>query len=57
MRTHPADVRLLPPVFAVDHILTRDCTATSVRTLPLRGSDHSALLADITLPNGEHEFI
>jgi hypothetical protein len=38
-RTHPADVPLLPPVFAVDHILTRECAATFVRTLTIPGSD------------------
>jgi endonuclease/exonuclease/phosphatase (EEP) superfamily protein YafD len=47
-RTHPADISL-PTVFAVDHVLTRDCTATSVRTLSVPGSDHRALLADIAM--------
>jgi endonuclease/exonuclease/phosphatase (EEP) superfamily protein YafD len=47
-RTHPADI-VVPPVFAVDHILTRGCTATSVRTLSVRGSDHRALAADIVV--------
>jgi endonuclease/exonuclease/phosphatase (EEP) superfamily protein YafD len=47
-RTHPADI-VLPPVFAVDHILIRGGTATSVRTLPLSGSDHRALAVRITL--------
>jgi endonuclease/exonuclease/phosphatase (EEP) superfamily protein YafD len=49
-RTHPADIRL-PPVFAVDHILTRGCAATAVRTLVIKDSDHRALVADIQLPN------
>jgi endonuclease/exonuclease/phosphatase (EEP) superfamily protein YafD len=49
-RTHPADIRL-PPVFAVDHILTNRCAATAVRTLPIKDSDHRALLADIELSN------
>lgn len=48
-RTHPADVRLLPPLFAVDHILTRDATAVSVRTLAIPDSDHRALLAAIVV--------
>jgi endonuclease/exonuclease/phosphatase (EEP) superfamily protein YafD len=48
-RTHPSDVRLLPPLFAVDHILTRGCAATSVCTLPIPGTDHRALLAEITI--------
>jgi endonuclease/exonuclease/phosphatase (EEP) superfamily protein YafD len=49
-RTHPADVPLLPPVFALDHILVRDCTATAVRTVSVPGTDHRALVADIELP-------
>jgi endonuclease/exonuclease/phosphatase family metal-dependent hydrolase len=49
-RTHPADI-WLPPVFAVDHILTYRCTATAVRTLAIKDSDHRALVADIQLPN------
>ncbi|SEH46268.1 Uncharacterized conserved protein YafD, endonuclease/exonuclease/phosphatase (EEP) superfamily [Mycolicibacterium rutilum] len=48
-RTHPADIAV-PPVFALDHILTRDATATSVRTVSIPGSDHRALVADIVLP-------
>jgi endonuclease/exonuclease/phosphatase family metal-dependent hydrolase len=48
-RTHPSDVRLLPPVFALDHILTRHCVATSVRTLTVPETDHQALLAEITI--------
>jgi endonuclease/exonuclease/phosphatase (EEP) superfamily protein YafD len=49
-RTHPADVRRLPPLFAVDHVLTRCCTATSVRTVNTAGSDHRALAAVIAIP-------
>jgi endonuclease/exonuclease/phosphatase (EEP) superfamily protein YafD len=48
-RTHPADI-FLPPVFAVDHVLTRGCIATSMRTLRLRGSDHRALVAEVVAP-------
>lgn len=46
VRTHPADI-VAPPVFAVDHILTRGYVATSVRTLQVPGSDHRALLAQL----------
>ena len=46
VRTHPADI-VAPPVFAVDHILTRGYVATSVRTLQIPGSDHRALLAQL----------
>jgi endonuclease/exonuclease/phosphatase (EEP) superfamily protein YafD len=49
-RTHPADISV-PPVFALDHIMTRGCTATSVRTLDVPGSDHRALSAAIVLPS------
>ena len=48
-RTHPDDVRVLPPLFAVDHVLTRGCTATSVRTLAIAGSDHRALATVIAI--------
>jgi endonuclease/exonuclease/phosphatase family metal-dependent hydrolase len=41
----------LPPVFAVDHVLTRGCAATAVRTLGTKDPDHRALVADIQLPN------
>jgi endonuclease/exonuclease/phosphatase (EEP) superfamily protein YafD len=46
-RTHPADI-VLPPVFAVDHILLRGATATTVHTVPIRDSDHRALVAHIS---------
>ncbi|MDR3661761.1 MAG: endonuclease/exonuclease/phosphatase family protein [Mycobacterium sp.] len=46
VRTHPADI-VVPPVFAVDHILTRGFVATSVRTLKVAGSDHRAVLAEL----------
>jgi endonuclease/exonuclease/phosphatase (EEP) superfamily protein YafD len=49
-RTHPADI-WLPPVFALDHILTRGCAATAVRTLAIKDSDHRALVAAIQLPD------
>jgi endonuclease/exonuclease/phosphatase (EEP) superfamily protein YafD len=47
-RTHPADI-VIPPAFAVDHVLLRGATAMSVRTAPIAGSDHRALLAEVTL--------
>jgi endonuclease/exonuclease/phosphatase (EEP) superfamily protein YafD len=48
-RTHPADVRLLPPLFAVDHILIRGATAVTVRTFAIPDSDHRALVAELVL--------
>jgi endonuclease/exonuclease/phosphatase (EEP) superfamily protein YafD len=50
-RTHPADLGPLPPVFAVDHILTRQCTARTVRTLSVPASDHRALVANLACAN------
>ena len=47
--TFPADV-LLPSFLGIDHILTYECTATSVHTLTVPGSDHRAVVADIELP-------
>ncbi len=47
--TFPADSRL-PPLFVIDHVLTRNCTATSLRTLQIPGSDHRGLVATISIP-------
>lgn len=33
----------------IDHVLVRGLVATETRVLPLRGSDHSALVADLVL--------
>ncbi len=41
-------VRLL----RIDHVLVRGLIATETRVLPLRGSDHSALVADLELAPG-----
>jgi endonuclease/exonuclease/phosphatase (EEP) superfamily protein YafD len=49
VRTFPADWRL-PPFLAIDHILTRSCTATSLRAIILPGSDHRALVATVQIP-------
>jgi endonuclease/exonuclease/phosphatase (EEP) superfamily protein YafD len=49
VRTFPADWRL-PPFLAIDHILTRSCTATSLRAIMLAGSDHRALVATVQIP-------
>lgn len=47
-RTHPSNV-IIPPVLAVDHIMTRDATVTSLRTVQVAGSDHLALAATVVL--------
>jgi endonuclease/exonuclease/phosphatase (EEP) superfamily protein YafD len=45
----PANSRL-PPLFAIDHVLTRNCRATSLRTLNVPGSDHRGLVVTIAIP-------
>jgi len=47
--TFPADSRL-PPFIAIDHVLTRNCTATSQRTVEIPGSDHRGLVVTIAIP-------
>jgi endonuclease/exonuclease/phosphatase (EEP) superfamily protein YafD len=39
-----------PPLLTIDHILTRDCSSTSARTVTIAGSDHRAVLATVRLP-------
>jgi endonuclease/exonuclease/phosphatase (EEP) superfamily protein YafD len=47
--TFPADWPL-PAFLAIDHILTRGCAATSLRTMEIPGSDHRALVATVQIP-------
>ncbi|GAA2533808.1 endonuclease/exonuclease/phosphatase family protein [Mycolicibacterium diernhoferi] len=47
-RTYPCHLPI-PPFLAVDHILTRDAVATSMRTVSVAGSDHLALAATVVL--------
>jgi endonuclease/exonuclease/phosphatase (EEP) superfamily protein YafD len=47
--TYPAN-SWVPPVLAIDHVLTRQCAATSVRTLSLPGSDHRGLASEVQIP-------
>ena len=47
--TFPADWRL-PPFLAIDHVLTRGCTATSLRTIKIPGSDHRGLVVTVVIP-------
>lgn len=47
--TYPAH-SWLPPLLTLDHVLTRGCTASAVRTATIVGSDHRALLATISIP-------
>lgn len=39
-----------PPLITIDHVLTRQAVATSIRTIFVPGSDHRALLASIAVP-------
>jgi endonuclease/exonuclease/phosphatase (EEP) superfamily protein YafD len=39
-----------PPFITIDHVLTRQAAATSIRTVYIRGSDHRALLATVEVP-------
>jgi endonuclease/exonuclease/phosphatase (EEP) superfamily protein YafD len=46
--TFPADSRL-PPLIAIDHILTRNCAASSLQTIKIPGSDHRGIVATVTI--------
>ncbi|WP_197378198.1 endonuclease/exonuclease/phosphatase family protein [Mycolicibacterium mengxianglii] len=41
-----------PPLLTIDHVLTRNAAASSIRTVYIPGSDHRALLATIQVPLG-----
>jgi endonuclease/exonuclease/phosphatase (EEP) superfamily protein YafD len=47
--TFPANCRL-PPFIAIDHILTRSSTATSLSTIKIPDSDHRGLAATVIIP-------
>ncbi len=40
----------LPPVITIDHVLTRNAAASSIRTVKIKGTDHRALLATVRVP-------
>ncbi len=40
----------IPPVITIDHILTRNAAAKSIKTVTVEGSDHRALLATVAVP-------
>ena len=42
--TYPGN-RAMPALIAIDHVLTRGLVATSLQTLPIKGSDHHAIVA------------
>lgn len=39
-----------PPLITIDHVLTRNASASSVKTVSIVGSDHRALLATVEVP-------
>jgi endonuclease/exonuclease/phosphatase (EEP) superfamily protein YafD len=47
--TYPAN-GLAPPLLAIDHVLIHQCTATSVHTVTVPGSDHRGLSSVIEIP-------
>lgn len=47
--TFPANMRI-PPLIAIDHVLTHQCSAVSANTVKLPGSDHRGLVATVTVP-------
>lgn len=47
--TYPADSRI-PPLLAIDHILTRGCSGWQSWTATVPGTDHRAPLATVELP-------
>ncbi|MGZ8746195.1 MAG: endonuclease/exonuclease/phosphatase family protein, partial [Mycobacterium sp.] len=38
------------PMIGIDHVLVYNCVASSVRTVPLPGSDHRGLATTIEVP-------
>ncbi|MCK0173782.1 endonuclease/exonuclease/phosphatase family protein [Mycolicibacterium sp. F2034L] len=40
----------IPPLITIDHILTHNAAASSIKTVTIPGSDHRALLATIKVP-------
>jgi endonuclease/exonuclease/phosphatase (EEP) superfamily protein YafD len=49
-RTYPANSQVNPPIIAIDHVLTFQCTATSAETTALPGSDHRGLMSSVAVP-------
>lgn len=47
--TFKADIAL-PPVITIDHVLTRNAAASSVKAITVDGSDHRSLLVTVQVP-------
>ena len=50
-RTYPSNSSV-PPMIAIDHVLTRDAVATSAKTVRIPGTDHRALVVQVAVPRG-----
>jgi endonuclease/exonuclease/phosphatase (EEP) superfamily protein YafD len=48
--TYPTDMAY-PPIVAIDHVLTKHASATSIESFDIPGSDHRGLIVDITIAN------
>ena len=49
LASYPTDRALVPPLIAIDHVLTRGGVATEASTVALPGSDHRGLLVHLSL--------
>ncbi|MGK2904571.1 MAG: endonuclease/exonuclease/phosphatase family protein [Mycobacterium sp.] len=49
VNTYPGNIEHVPPLVAIDHVLTHGCTATSLEVITLPGSDHRGLVVDVHL--------
>lgn len=50
--TFPAHTRPVPPLFAIDHVLTSGCRASAAETVEVRRSDHRGLVVSVDVPRG-----
>ena len=50
-RTYPSNSSL-PPMIAIDHVLTRQAVATSADTVKIAGTDHRALVVRVAVATG-----
>jgi endonuclease/exonuclease/phosphatase (EEP) superfamily protein YafD len=47
--TYPAD-SWIPPVLGIDHVIVRNCVTSALKTAPLPGSDHRAIVGTVEIP-------
>jgi endonuclease/exonuclease/phosphatase (EEP) superfamily protein YafD len=47
--TYSAQV-IMPPLIAIDHVLTREAVATSVEPISIAGTDHRGIIAKVAVP-------